>query len=750
MHIKRILTSLLVLLILTPSSTKASHTIGGEIWWECLGNGEFVFHAKIYRDCTGIPFNFSPLDLEIFGNSLPRNSANAIISTLSLKPDSTSWLATNKGDISPDCQDVGGVFINCERGGYGAYQELPYQSDPIHLNGTPPATGWRFSIELPCCRPNLINLASQGQSILSAIMYPNGNNDPVDNCYNSSPRFAEKPNYFSCRREMKYVNHAVIDAENDSVVYSFARTYNVPAANPTPVPYVNGYNYDNPTPDSTIYPANIPASLDSSNGILSYLIHSWNNEYYVVVRADEYRNGTKISSIFREYPVFSIGCPTDTFSSANSSLNGDVIINGNYNSKFDNSSNVIRVKTGRNIKLSLNARLVDSLGKYGMYNSSLTNSFKISSPQFSRSLNDSTLCQEPPCAVLEMNNPTIFDSSLQAFVGSSNSKYLGTINWETNCAHLDSIGGSQVYQFNIETTTTSQLCDTLVTVSGTHAINVEVSNDSSSSLIPDLKCVNMVSTDDEMVLSWDTAGIPKDSFSHWSVFSSRPNGQFGLVDTLEQYYLGSTINPLAGHRFNEVAFSRLDSTFMPEVYLRANTRNCNLIIPNPPSDTFSRYISIQQVDDRLVVQTSPALPVSYTYTWFSCNPNTGAVDSSHGISFTPKDTGYYSVGLALGEPDGYCSGRSECVLYSPVGLKERTLESRLKVYPNPTKGLINLDNASNEILRLKVYNIQGKLLQEKKVKKSSNQIEIEGDAGLYFFTLTNTRGEQATYKVVKQ
>jgi len=39
---------------------KASHILGGEITYRCLGNGLFEFTIKVYRDCNGIPWTKRP------------------------------------------------------------------------------------------------------------------------------------------------------------------------------------------------------------------------------------------------------------------------------------------------------------------------------------------------------------------------------------------------------------------------------------------------------------------------------------------------------------------------------------------------------------------------------------------------------------------------------------------------------------------------------------------------------------------
>ena len=55
---KRLLQLLLILLTVSLSrDLKASHMMGGDMSYRCLGGGKYKITAKIYRDCRGISFN---------------------------------------------------------------------------------------------------------------------------------------------------------------------------------------------------------------------------------------------------------------------------------------------------------------------------------------------------------------------------------------------------------------------------------------------------------------------------------------------------------------------------------------------------------------------------------------------------------------------------------------------------------------------------------------------------------------------
>jgi hypothetical protein len=38
-------------------NAQATHMMGGDMSYKCLGNGKYKITAKIYRDCRGVSFN---------------------------------------------------------------------------------------------------------------------------------------------------------------------------------------------------------------------------------------------------------------------------------------------------------------------------------------------------------------------------------------------------------------------------------------------------------------------------------------------------------------------------------------------------------------------------------------------------------------------------------------------------------------------------------------------------------------------
>ncbi|HQU99656.1 MAG TPA: hypothetical protein PLO59_00795, partial [Bacteroidia bacterium] len=290
---------LLFLLLLTSCflQSSASHLMGGEITWQCLPTGEYRFFMKLYRDCNGVSFPTTGISLDV-----------------SNKPGLTSIPMTiiSQTDISPDCNANSGVPITCAGATgstAGAVEEFYFQSNPIILNGVPPAAGWIFSYS-NCCRNSAItNLPNAGGLgfTLRAIMY-SFNLQNANPCFDSSPFFVESPNTIICSGYPFTYNPTAIDPEIDSLVYSWAQPLDDftggawTASNPAPIGFSPGYSFTSPLPGPAQNPNNVAATLNSTTGEVSYT--SFTNGVFVTVnKVSAYKCGIVIAEIFRDLQI---------------------------------------------------------------------------------------------------------------------------------------------------------------------------------------------------------------------------------------------------------------------------------------------------------------------------------------------------------------------------------------------------------------------------------------------------------------
>jgi len=436
---------ILALVFAAQGTVQASHVLGGEIRWECLGNGRFIFFAKVFRDCTGINLPFQNQTLTIQGNPLPRSATNSPINSITLRPDSNTWINNRFGDTSPTCKPNGDP-ITCGNGDPGAVQQFFYVSSPIQLRGTPPSGGWTFWMaSLPCCRPNVTNLATSGTMMLRAIMYPDANNSTVDQCKDSSPEFLALPVNSICRGYEFTYNHTAIDKDLDSLVYGWDRTYNTPPNAPQPVPYANGFAFSNPTPDKTFSTQNIPSTLDPITGIIKVGVWSGSPQtrnYLTVVRVDAWRQGRVIASVFREIPFSFFDCPR----LPNGQINRppEIFLDG------DSAEGLVEnIVAGQEIRIPFQATDLDfSSGVPGLQQITV----EPAGFMFSQNLQTPSFClyDAPPgetesCAFLRNQDPTfnaIAEPSRWEITGFAG--IATEFVWGTRCHHVAEVTGTGV------------------------------------------------------------------------------------------------------------------------------------------------------------------------------------------------------------------------------------------------------------------------------------------------------------------
>ena len=299
---------ILLISICSVFQMQATHLMGGEITWECIkvgpDAGKYIFKLKLYRDCDGTSLSTFAQTIYVWDHpTVTQMSVDFISNT----------------DISPDCDvtNSGNPQLDCSGNPVGAVEEYIYESLPLSLPGSPPATGWHFTWD-SCCRNGAItNLVlssptspSEGFT-LRASMFPYydnlGNVVPADPCFDSSPIFNESPKTIICTGYPFAYSHNASDDELDEVFYDwdeplddFFGAFNPPVA-PTALPFLAPYSYDNPLPGGV--------TLDTVTGEIAYN-STISGNFVTVVRIDAYKCGQLVAQIFREIQAVLISCPT--------------------------------------------------------------------------------------------------------------------------------------------------------------------------------------------------------------------------------------------------------------------------------------------------------------------------------------------------------------------------------------------------------------------------------------------------------
>lgn len=138
------------------------------------------------------------------------------------------------------------------------------------------------------------------------------------------------------------------------------------------------------------------------------------------------------------------------------------------------------------------------------------------------------------------------------------------------------------------------------------------------------------------------------------------------------------------------------------------------------------------------------------YQWLACDDEFAKIIGATKKRFIPKNAGNYAVVLSSDN----CSDTTECKYFVPVSVSELQLNKEdFQIAPNPLFGiLITIKSNNYETIKLKIYNTQGQLIQEKKTVKTNEAVKIDVVPGVYFLTIINPENERQTtvYKLIKQ
>jgi gliding motility-associated-like protein len=283
---KRIFFLFLTFVILS-SAVHATHIVGGTLLYEHLGGATYRVTLKLYRDC-GPSSVFFPSSVRI--EVRQPNGA-------SFSPDKDITIPLSQTVILDPPIDT------CAFNPGVCVEEAIYTKV---VNNLPPNPGGYHLFYTTCCRNasivNLVNPLSTGEAFYTYI--------PDNSQYmtNSAPQWKEFPPVFICQGQPLYFDHGATDKDGDSLVYSFytpfdnnAPTFPGNVATFTPVVYNGGYSATDPLSGNSL-------SINPQTGVITG-VPPILGQFVVGVKADEYRNGVKVSTIYRDFQFNVLNCP---------------------------------------------------------------------------------------------------------------------------------------------------------------------------------------------------------------------------------------------------------------------------------------------------------------------------------------------------------------------------------------------------------------------------------------------------------
>ena len=304
---------------LMPQKASATHLVGSDISYTCLGGNTYRIDLTFYRDCRG---SAAPLGVGIEFRSASCNQY--FTDTLLLVTGTGNEITYPCPTLVTSCDDPASTIPGIQEYQYSGIITFPMQCADWVIS-------WSY-----CCRNCDITTMLVASPCLEGTnpgMYIAATLDNLNLSCNSSPRFTNIPVAFLCVGQNFTYNHGVIDPDGDSLVYSLVN----PLINATDsIPFLPGYSATNPITSSPAF------AINSATGDLT-LTPTQIEVGVVSVLVEEYRNGVLIGSVVRDMEIYVRACSNNlpTASGINGGASRDTSVCPGTNLCFNILSNDI-------------------------------------------------------------------------------------------------------------------------------------------------------------------------------------------------------------------------------------------------------------------------------------------------------------------------------------------------------------------------------------------------------------------------
>lgn len=304
---------------------KASHIVGGEITYVCLGGNRYKITVSIFRDCIG----------GIAGAISEDNPARIAIFKTNGDPVLTDSISGNNGNgtvIPPNFKNdcVTNPPATCLN---RIVFERTYELDNS-------ATGYKVVYQR-CCRNgsilNIIDPSNTGATYSCTIP------QSFSASCNNSAVFNNFPPQIICINNPLVYNHGATDPDGDSLSYEFCQAYDGGASsNPRPVPVFRADPLVYRGPYSAARPmgGNPRIQIDSKTGLITGT-PNLQGRFVVSVCCHEWRRGVMINTTTREFQFVVTNCSKSVIADIpqySSEFNTYIINCLNYSVYFVNTS----------------------------------------------------------------------------------------------------------------------------------------------------------------------------------------------------------------------------------------------------------------------------------------------------------------------------------------------------------------------------------------------------------------------------
>jgi len=293
---------------------KATHIVGGDFNYTCLGNSEYAIEMVVYRDCFfGNPYFDIPATIGVFDGNNELVTDIGFNGQIRVFPMGDDTITNQLDDpcflIPPN--------VCVHKTTYRDTLSLPFSPG-----------GYTLAYQRCCRNQTILNIVAPLES--GATFLVNISEQALLEC-NSSAKYKNVPPGYICVNQPIEFDHSALDAEGDSLVYRLCTpllggSQLDPAPRPPSNPPYDEIIWIDPPYNVNDMLGGVPLEIDPVSGQLSGIPNSV-GQFVVGVCVDEFRDGELISTTRRDfqYNIGECGETTSAFFSPDFICEGEVL-----------------------------------------------------------------------------------------------------------------------------------------------------------------------------------------------------------------------------------------------------------------------------------------------------------------------------------------------------------------------------------------------------------------------------------------
>ncbi|WP_430809534.1 MULTISPECIES: choice-of-anchor tandem repeat GloVer-containing protein [unclassified Carboxylicivirga] len=163
----------------------------------------------------------------------------------------------------------------------------------------------------------------------------------------------------------------------------------------------------------------------------------------------------------------------------------------------------------------------------------------------------------------------------------------------------------------------------------------------------------------------------------------------------------------------------------------------------------TEILTVVSLDNTVVLNgnTLSAVQTDASYQWLDCEMKQSPIAGATSQTYVADRSGEYAVSITK---EG-CTVSSECVSVVITGVPQSADGHGMKVYPNPTSGMIYID-ISDELLgsKIRILDLSGKLVYSGVAQSAMSEVELPLKPGIYIVEVITPDNQKKQFKVIKE